>query len=290
VLHDRPLPLPRLLVQSAELDEEMRSWVIALPDLVADAVRRWHLDVGEPFEPGGQTAWVAPVRTPAGEDAVLKVGWRHWEGECEANGLRAWDGRGAVRLIDSYETSDSLVMLLERCRPGEPLSSLPAEEQDTVLSGILRRLWSAPADAARFRPLEQMCGRWADSYEESPCLRLDPGLGRAGAELFRTLPLTAERHVLLGTDLHAGNVLSAQREPWLVIDPKPWLGDPAYDPLQHLLNHPERLGSDPLALSDRMARLCDLPPERLRLWLFARCVIGSTWMPALADVARLLAP
>lgn len=285
-----PLPLPRFLVEAAELDEQMRDWVLALPDLVDAARRRWHLDVGAPFEPGGQTAWVAPVRTADGADAVLKIGWRHWEGDGEADGLRVWAGRGAVRLLGSYEESETLVLLLERCVPGDPLAGLPSEEQDVVLSGILRRLWLAPPPDGRFRPLAEMCGRWADSYEESPCLRLDPGLGRAGAELFRTLPATADRHVLLATDLHAGNVLSTQREPWLVIDPKPWVGDPTYDPLQHMLNHPERLGSDPVALSDRMARLCDLDPARLRLWLFARCVIGSTWMPALADVAGLLAP
>ncbi len=51
--------------------------------------------------------------------------------------------------------------------------------------------------------------------------------------LFRTLPGSAEREVMLCTDLHAGNVLAAEREPWLVIDPKPYVGDPAYDILQH---------------------------------------------------------
>ena len=45
-------------------------------------------------------------------------------------------------------------------------------------------------------------------------------------ELFTSLPGTADRRVLLCTDLHAGNVLAAQRRPWLVIDPKPYVGDP----------------------------------------------------------------
>jgi streptomycin 6-kinase len=34
--------------------------------------------------------------------------------------------------------------------------------------------------------------------------------------------------VVISTDLHAGNVLGAEREPWLAIDPKPFVGDPAY--------------------------------------------------------------
>ena len=285
-----PLRLPRFLAESVDLDEEMRRWAATLPTLVAEATDRWSLELGEPFEPGGQTAWVAPARTPDGEDVVLKVGHRHWEAEREADGLRLWAGHGAARLLGSYETSDTSVMLLERCLPGEPLSGRPPEEQDVVLAGVLRKLWLAPPAGHRLRPLAQMCAAWADSYEKEPCLRLDPGLSRAGVELFRTLPSTAQDEVVLPTDLHAGNVLSARREPWLVIDPKPWVGDPAYDPLQHMLNHPDRLGADPFALCDRMAHLCGLPPERLRLWLFARCVVESGGRPSLADVARVLAP
>jgi streptomycin 6-kinase len=102
------------------------------------------------------------------------------------------------------------------------------------------------------------------------------------------LPDTADRQVLLCTDLHAGNILAAQREPWLVIDPKPYLGDPAFDPLQHLLNC-ERLTSDPVGLAHRMADLLELGPDRLVAWLFARCVLESLDQPALACVAARLA-
>jgi hypothetical protein len=49
-------------------------------------------------------------------------------------------------------------------------------------------------------------------------------------------PRTATASVLLCTDLHAGNVLAGPRRPWLLIDPKPYIGDPHYDLLQHLLN------------------------------------------------------
>src|SRR5215207_7784436 len=42
---------------------------------------------------------------------------------------------------------------------------------------------------------------------------------RGRTELSRSAPTD----VLLATDLHAGNVLRARREPWLVIDPKPFV-------------------------------------------------------------------
>ena len=96
--------------------------------------------------------------------------------------------------------------------------------------------------------------------------------------------------MLLCTDLHAANVLVAERQPWLVIDPKPHVGDPAYDPLQHMLNCGERLRADPLDLVRRLAGLLDLDHERLRLWLFARCVQESPDWPGLAEVARRIAP
>lgn len=76
--------------------------------------------------------------------------------------------------------------------------------------------------------------------------------------------------VTLATDLHAGNVLRAAREPWLVIDPKPFVGDPAYDATQHLLNCVDRLQADPFGTINRFADLLDVDRDRVRLWLFAR--------------------
>ena len=92
------------------------------------------------------------------------------------------------------------------------------------------------------------------------------------------------------TDLHAGNVLASEREPSLVIDPKPYVGDPTYDALQHLLNCRERLVHDPAGLARHFAGLLELDASRLLLWLFARCVQESPHMPWLANVARQIAP
>jgi streptomycin 6-kinase len=78
---------------------------------------------------------------------------------------------------------------------------------------------------------------WADWFEpefERDGQGLDPGLARDGMAILRALRRSADRTVLLCTDLHAGNVLSARREPWLVIDPKPFVGDPAFEPVQHM--------------------------------------------------------
>ncbi len=138
-----------------------------------------------------------------------------------------------------------------------------------------------------------MCDDWADSFElrfAADSSGLDPGLARAAIEILRQLPESADRAVLLCTDLHAENVLAARREPWLVIDPKPFIGDPAYDPIQHMLNCDERLTTDPARLTERMASLLDLDAERVRLWLFARCAQESVEDPTMRETARRLAP
>jgi streptomycin 6-kinase len=157
----------------------------------------------------------------------------------------------------------------------------------------LRRLWREPAPGHPFRPLQVMCDAWADQFEQK-CqagrVNVDAGLAREGITLFRELPATAKQTVLLCTDLHARNALASEREPWLVIDPKPYVGDPAYDVLQHMLNCKERLHTDPRALAARMSDLAGLENERVILWLFARCVQESPDRPELTDVARRIAP
>lgn len=287
------LALPRNLVDP-DGREGWQAWLATtLPAVIAAAQRLWSLTVGEPFQPGGQTAWVAPAHGRSGAGLVLKVMWPHPEAVHEADGLRAWSGAGAVRLHAANAFDGAVALLLERCVPGTALSCRPEPEQDLVIAALLRRLWIEPAQGNPFRPLEDMCQQWADRFERqagATGVHLDPGLARAGIALFRELPATATRRFLLCTDLHAGNVLSAAREPWLIIDPKPYVGDPAYDLLQHMLNCGERLHSDPHGLARRLASLLDLDPERVLLWLFARCVQESAGWPALAEVARRVAP
>jgi streptomycin 6-kinase len=106
------------------------------------------------------------------------------------------------------------------------------------------------------------------------------------------LPRSAPTEVLLATDLHAGNVLRAQREPWLVIDPKPFVGDPAYDAAQHLFNCAARLRSEPKGTIRRFADLLDVDHERVRLWTFARAAADprDDWDDDLMALARAIAP
>jgi streptomycin 6-kinase len=70
------------------------------------------------------------------------------------------------------------------------------------------------------------------------------------------------------------------------VDPKPYVGDPTYDVLQHMLNCPARLQRDPVGFARRMASLLDLDSARLLRWMCARFVQESIDQPWLVAVAR----
>jgi streptomycin 6-kinase len=275
------LRIPTYLQASTDIGGPERvEWLAALPERVEELIARWGLELDEPFEPGGHCAWVAPGVDSGGRDVVLKVAWQHTEALHELEGLVVLGGRGAVEVYAfEHVDSETTAMLLERCWPGTELRRLPEADQHVVVSGLIRSVRSVelPSDHP-FRPLSTMADDWLARAEERLVAepgRLDGGLARDGLALFRELSRSGPGHVLLLTDLHAGNVLSGERIPWLLIDPKPYVGDPHYDVLQHLLNCTESLQADPIALLTEVADLAGLDAGRVRQWLFARCVQES---------------
>jgi streptomycin 6-kinase len=251
--------------------------------------QRWALSFAPPFQEA-TCAWVAPVSLPDGSNAVLKLGMPHMEAEHEVAGLRFWDGNPTVRLLDAVEELGA--MLLESCKPGAPLRMLPEVEQDAIIAQLLRRLWRSPAAPHLFRPLTAMTVYWTEATRARSKHWPDSGLVSAGLQIFHDLSQPTHGDVLLATDLHAGNVLRAEREPWLVIDPKPFVGDPAYDATQHLFNCFDRLLAEPDRTISRFAELLALDPQRVRLWTFARAAVqaGDCWQDARwLQLARALA-
>jgi len=264
--------IPARVVANCNKTPEGAAWLDRLPKILRSVERRWSLRVGSPFDNEELScAWVAPVALADGTEAVLKIGMPHLEAEQEAQGLRFWSGDPTVRLLAADD--DIGAMLLERCQPGTSLRVLPEAKQDVILAGLLRRLWRPPTTPQLFRPLSAMLKFWSDAARADIKNWRDAGVVREGLRLFEELPRTAPKEVLLATDLHAGNVLRSERLPWLVIDPKPFIGDPAYDLTQHLLNCSERLRSDPIGLVRRMGDLLEVAHERVRLWTFARVAV-----------------
>jgi streptomycin 6-kinase len=271
---------------------ERSAWLDQLPDAVRKLEHRWALTPDGLLDgEEGSCSYVAAVLRENGTPAILKLAMPHMEGEHEIHGLRFWDGDPTVRLLAADDELGA--MLLERCQPGTALRALAECDQDAVISGLLRRLWRPPSTPHRFRPLASLTEYWTNQTLTQVGHWPDAGLVRAGLHLFKRLPHNTDREVLLATDLHAGNILRAEREPWLVIDPKPFVGDPAYDATQHLFNCRARLRLDPDRTIKSLADLLGLEHERVRLWMFARAAAEprDDWNNGdLVALARAIAP
>ena len=270
------------------------AWLESLPHVLDRLLLQWSLRPETAFEHEGTCSWISPVVRSDGTQAVLKLAMPHMEGVDEIKGLRYWGGRSMVRLLEADDESGA--MLLERCLPGTMLRSQPEPEQDKVIAAMLKRIWESTTEAVGllgFRPLLQMIDLWCEETIAKEYLWPDAGLVDEGLRVMKELARPAANDVLLATDLHGGNVLRAQRERWLAIDPKPFVGDRAYDPVQHLMNCEIRLQRDAPGLVARVAELTEVDTERLRLWMFARAAAdprddwsNTRWI----EIAKVLAP
>lgn len=280
------IAIPNQLAAVCEHKPERAEWLASLPNTINAPRKRWDIHLGPPSETGS-CAWVAPVQQK-GRNAVLKVGMPHMEGTHELLALRFWNGDPAVLVFDSDQGWNA--MLLEAREPGTPLRSLPEEDQDLVIAELLRRCWRRPTGPHPFRTLSTQLVYWGEETNAQSSWWPDAGLVREGLRLFEELSTPSREDVLLTTDLHAGNILRAQREPWLVIDPKPFMGDPAYDITQHLLNCRGSLLNDPSTLIGRMSDLVGIDWRRIELWLFARLAaeLRDDWNDGTVALAQRL--
>jgi streptomycin 6-kinase len=241
--------------------------LITLADeLAAD----WGLKLGEPYAPGAE-GHTLRAQLADGTPAVLKIVVPHRENEHEADALELWEGEGAVRLLARDDERHAI--LIERCEPGTYLSTLPLADALDVLIGLLPRLWKQAGNA--FHTLEDEAEWWLEYLPRES--RLERRLLDAAIGWLRELAPTQGEQVLLHQDLHGENVLAAHREPWLVIDPKPLLGERefAVAPIVRSFEfgHSRR---DALHRLDRLTSELGLDRERARGWTIGQTVGWAT--------------
>lgn len=267
-----------------------RAWLARLPGLIEELRTAWGLRLGAPFH-GGSCSWVAPAwrkAESAAEPLVLKVTWPHREAAGEAEALRLWDGRGAVRIV--AHDAERTALLLERCVPGTDLwaaDGLSVRERLARGAGVLAELAAVPVPAGcGLEPVGTVTAEWADLLEERAARLLAPGADAGvcalGARLLRELPGSAARSVVVHGDANPGNVLAAGRRPWLAIDAKPMVGDPDYDPwpLVGQVGEPFTAPDPRAVLRDRFALVADLTggdAARAAAWAAARQAEGALW-------------
>ncbi len=255
---------------AAERDPDGRRWAAALPARIAALCRLWGLEPEDATSSHGYHGVVLAVAR-GGVPCALKLAWPEGAVAGEATALQAWDGRGAVRLLEARPADGAL--LLERLDAGRDLHGLDPMAAATVAGRLMRRLAipapeglahlretsaelteSLPARNERLgRPVPE---RWVDEACQT-CRELGPGA----------------RDVLVHGDLHYGNVLAGTREPWLAIDPRPIAGDPEFGVAELLWT----TAADPRRVLAALVDSGGLDPARARGWAVVRCIDYWLW-------------
>jgi streptomycin 6-kinase len=264
--------------------EAGRVWLEELPGRVAGYLERWELTPERVFAAGGQISMIVLVRAVDGTPAVLKVGMVHRETAQEHAALAHWGGRGAVRLLRA--DPEQGVLLEERLQADVSLRSLAEPKAMLEAAGIAQRLWVAPADGHPFTSVADHTAALGAVLRErrGRDFAADAaGLVDEALALREELTASAPQPVLLHGDFHHGNVLAGERMPWLAIDPKPLVGEPAYDLAWLARDRLATLAAQPgsrAAARRRVAKLAsslEVDPERLRGWSLFRAVEAGVW-------------
>ena len=269
--------LPRGVLEFSDRGAEWAAFVDRLPRLFREVCEEWALTVdGEPTH--GFCSLVVPVRRDD-EPAVLKLTYPDEEGRHEALGLQRWGGDGAVRLLAADPHRGAL--LLERLHPVD-LDSVPVLDACEVVAGLYPRL-HVPAPP-QLLAVTAYLDRWTPQLRALPREAPVPHrLVEQTLSLVTDLFADPERGVMLHGDLHFQNVLRADRDPWLVIDPKPMAGDRHYEPAPMLWNRWDEAvatGNLRFALRRRFHTIVDeagLDEELARDWVVVRMVYNMLW-------------
>lgn len=269
--------VPSGLEQRRALGADWARWLDALPARSTDLLDEWELTpTGSPLH--GFASLVIPVSNGDGE-AVLKLGFDGSpEAALEHLALQTWAGDGAVRMFRADPARRA--MLLERLGSRDLTEEWDLAACETV-AGFYERL-HVPA-SGRFRPLSGFVGSWLDAMEsdrdEMPVSRRLVEQALSLGRDFVADPGT-DGTVIHG-DLHYENVLSAEREPWLVIDPQPMSGDPSYEVAPLLWNRwDEMAGYLRESIRRRFFTVVEaagLDDERARDWVIVRMVLNAHW-------------
>jgi streptomycin 6-kinase len=228
--------------------------------------------------------WAAPATRRDGTSVVLKICYPNQELMTEVATLQLFDGQGAVRLLATNREWGAL--LLERCDPGTPVTRLASDEQKTAaIAAVIRRLYRPVPVQHPFPTFDDWISDMATNYRSlvSPTSQFPVSWIERALALYADLATTPRKPVVLHGDLHHGNVLAAQREPWLVIDPKGVVGDPICETGPLLLNElpdpwDELVARRLLARRvDQLAAELGFDRERLRAWSIVRAVLAAYW-------------
>ncbi|NUM48392.1 MAG: phosphotransferase [Anaerolineales bacterium] len=256
--------------------ETGQQWLNNLPKFLASYAERWNLTLLPPFE-NLTYHYVCPALRADSTPAVFKAHLPlNNELDTEAAALYAYGGKVSIRLLEA--DPDGGAILIERVTPGHTLVTLPDDDQTTRLAAqAMKRLWVPVPDDSIWQKVNVPDTRhfpttagWAKGLERlRPTFDGTTGpfptrLVEMAERISDELHASPEPYVLLHGDLHHFNLLSAEREPWLIIDPKGLIGEPAYETGALLRNPIDTLYQNP-AFPQITARRVDILAETLQL-------------------------
>ncbi len=207
------------------------AWLAALPDLVAELERDWHIRVATPFD-GGTEAYVAPATLADGTEAVLKLIMPRDDtaADHEIVVLRIADGDGCVQLYRADEQRGA--MLLERLGPSLYDLAMPIAQRHEILTDLASRVWRPAADAGLPNGADKAA--WLATAITAMWERLDrPCSERAVAQALECAERRGRAHDpatarLVHGDVHQWNALQS-RAGFALVDPDGLFADPEYD-------------------------------------------------------------
>ena len=271
----------RFMVEIA--GDEGRVWLEHLPTRLASYEHRWHMTIGSPM-PNLTFNYVASAVLAGGTEAMVKTGLTD-EFPSQPEALRHFAGHGMVRLL-AYDEQEN-IMLMERLKPGLSLRTMRDDEAAiSIAVQVMRQLW---------RPLPQQhypfptIHDWGQGFARLRKLYnggtgpIPTAMFEKGERLFEEMSASSRGDVLLHGDLHQDNILSAERESWLAVDPKGVIGEPAYETGALLRNFwPDILNvTNPTSLItrriDRLSSELGFERERIYNRGFAQAVLSVIW-------------
>jgi streptomycin 6-kinase len=261
-------------------------WLDELPRVVRELAAAWELALEEPIDTPRSLV------VPAG-DVVLKLNApSHHEADHEAEALVRWDGRGAVRVV--ARADEHRAFLIERCRPGTRLWD-SAVDEPSVVAELLPRLRADATEPHPFRLAADEARRWAVEVQTRYALGGRPpfeqSLLNLAVDVFGSVDAGAT--ALVNQDIHGGNILGATREPWLVIDPKPLVGERELDAVGLLRNAACNGGAPAVRRWLDMLAELGLDRERAQAWGVAHALAwgwaDGAWSTRSVDAARVIA-
>jgi streptomycin 6-kinase len=263
--------------------EEGRAWLDRLPTILATCEERWNLTLGAPVS-NLSFNYVAPAVLVDGTEVMVKTGLTD-EFPSQPQALQHFDGHGMVQLL-AYDEHNA-AMLLERLKPGTSLRAMEDDEAAMLIAAnVMRKIWR-PLPPKHY-PFPAVCD-WGKGFARMRKL-YDGGTGPfpsaifdKAEKLYSELSASMDEPVLLHGDLHQDNILSAGREPWLAVDPKGVIGEPAFETgallrnfWPDILSHP-----DPKTLMarriDQLSTQLGFDRERIYNWGFSQAVLSMLW-------------